>query len=72
MCILIIIGKARNGTFKIIQPMNSLLDIKLQQLPDSTNQILNTENEIIANFSHHIQKQRQQVNSIFDKLRQSI
>ena len=44
---------------------------KLQQLPDSTNQILNTEDEIVANFSYHIEKQKEQVNVVFDKLRQS-
>ena len=45
---------------------------KLQQLPDSTNQILNTENEILANFSHHIEQQKEQVNLAIDKLRQSV
>ena len=45
---------------------------KLQHLPDSTNQILNTENEIVANFSLHIEKQKEQVNTVIDKFRQSV
>ena len=45
---------------------------KLQQLPDSTNQILNTENEILANFSDHIEKEKKEVHNMIDKLRQSV
>ena len=45
---------------------------KLQQLPDSANQILNTENEIVANFTFHIEKQKEQLNAMFDKLRQAV
>lgn len=45
---------------------------KLTQLPDSTNQILNTQNEMIANFTHHIEQQKEQINTVFDKLRQSV
>ena len=45
---------------------------KLQQLPDSTYQILSTENEILVNFSHHIERQKEQVDIMIDKLRQSV
>lgn len=45
---------------------------QLKQFPDSTSQILSTENEILANFSHHIEQQKEKVNTIFDKLRQSV
>ena len=45
---------------------------KLQRFPDSTNQILNTEAEILSNFSQHIKKQKEQVNVLFDKLSQSV
>ena len=45
---------------------------KLQQFPNSTNQILNTEDEILSNFSQHIEKQKEQVNALFDELRQSV
>lgn len=45
---------------------------KLKQLLDSTNQILKSENEIVADFCHHIEKQKEQVNAIFDTLRQSV
>lgn len=45
---------------------------KLQQLPDSTSQILNTSNEIAANFRQHIEKQKEQLNTFIDALKQSI
>ena len=45
---------------------------KLQQLPDSTIQILNTENEMVANFTHHIEQEKEKVNNMIDKLRQSV
>lgn len=45
---------------------------KLQQLPDTTSQILLTENEILASFSFHIEKQKEAVNAMVDKLRQSV
>lgn len=45
---------------------------KLHQLPDLTNHILHMENEIIANFSSHVEKQKEHVNAMFEKLRQSV
>lgn len=45
---------------------------KLQQLPDSTNEILATEDEIMADFSHHIEQEKEKVNAMIDKLRQSV
>lgn len=45
---------------------------KLKQLPESTCHFLNTENEIVASFSQHIEKEKEKVNMMFDKLRQSV
>lgn len=45
---------------------------KLQQLPESTTQILNTEKEIGTEFNQHIEKQKEQVITIIGKLKESV
>ena len=54
---------------KVVQ---SYAQIPKLQLPESTTQILSTENEIIANFSHHIEQEKEKVHNLIEKLRQSV
>lgn len=45
---------------------------KLQELPASAKEILDKENDFVASFTQHIEKEKEKVNNVIDKIRQAV